>query len=69
MTARGHAIAEVLRSAFGALAELDKVAPADVDTIVTMTVAHLRAWRPEAVSPLGTLPTPTDSIADPRRGP
>jgi hypothetical protein len=67
VTARGLAIAAVLRSAFGALAELDKTAPSDVDELVVATVAHLRAFRPEAVSLLGT--PPLGAVArDPRGG-
>jgi hypothetical protein len=66
MTAPGIAIAGVLRQAFEALRELDKTAPADVDQLVAATVAHLRAWRPVAVAPLGTLPEPTEPICDPR---
>jgi hypothetical protein len=68
VTARGLAIAAVLRSAFGTLAELDKTAPGDVDALVAATVAHLRAFRPEAVSPLGALGPPTEPIRDPRSG-
>jgi hypothetical protein len=67
VTARGLAIAAVLRSAFGTLAELDKTAPSDVDALVTATVAHLRALRPEVVSPLRT--PPLGAVArDPRGG-
>ena len=68
MTPAGQAVAEVLRDGFEQLAELDKVAPDDVDAIVQMVVAHLRAWRPESVSPLGTLPAPTEDVRDPRGG-
>jgi hypothetical protein len=66
MTARGLAIAEVLRGAFDALTELDKHAPGDVDALVAVVVAHLRAWRPVAVAPLGVLPPPGEPIRDPR---
>jgi hypothetical protein len=67
VTVRGLAIAEVLRSTFAALAELEKTAPADVDAIVITTIAHLLAWRPESVTPLGVLPPPTEPVADCRR--
>lgn len=66
MTTRGLAIAAVLRSAFDALAELEKTSPADVDALIATTVAHLRSWRPECVTPLGVLPSPTERIRDPR---
>lgn len=68
MTSRGAAIAEVLRAAFDQLRELEKVAPGDVDQVVAMIVGHLRAWKPESASPLGVLPAPTTTIADPRGG-
>lgn len=64
VTARGGAIAEVLRSAFDEIAELEKSSPADVDSIVSMTVAHLRSWRPEAVGPMGALTTPGATIRE-----
>lgn len=62
---RASAIREVVRVVFESLAALDKVAPAEVDEIVAGMVAHLRAWRPESVSPLGTLPPPTGPIEPP----
>lgn len=66
MSAVGAAAREVLRSVLVQLDELAKVEPAEVDQIVIALVAHLRAWRPESVSPLGTLPPPTEIIRDPR---
>ncbi|HEY0989093.1 MAG TPA: hypothetical protein VGD80_18625 [Kofleriaceae bacterium] len=51
---------------FVALVELDKTEPHDVDELVSMTVAHLRSWRPVAVAPLGALPEPGEPIRDPR---
>ena len=53
---------------FASLIELDKTEPAAVDRIVTSICAHLQSWRPMSVSPLGTLPPPTDpaAIRDPR---
>lgn len=42
------------------------LAPADADAVYTALVAHIRARRPESVSPLGTLPGPTETIRDPR---
>lgn len=65
-TSRGAAIAELFRSGFAALSELEKVAPGDVDIIVAAVVAHVRAFRPEAVAPLGVLAAPTEPIRDPR---
>ncbi len=66
--ARFDRVREKLRAATAELVELDKVAPAEVASIVGSLVAHLRSWRPESVSPLGTLPPPTDpeAIRDPR---
>lgn len=62
---RPAAIREVVRVVFESLAALDKVAPEEVDAIVAGMVAHLRAWRPESVSPLGTLPPPTGPTSPP----
>lgn len=67
-TTRGMAIAQLLRTVFTQLAELDK-APGDVDAIMGALVAHARAFRPESVSPLGTLPPPTEPNTDPRGAP
>ena len=50
------------------LGELAKTEPAAVDSFVVALVAHIRAWRPESVSPLGTLPEATEFIRDPRTG-
>lgn len=47
------------------LNELAKTNPAAVDGFVVALVNHLRSWRPESVSPLGTLPDP-EPIRDPR---
>src|SRR5207244_476680 len=66
VTQRGAALLELQRHVFTQLAELDKTAPADVDAIVTSVVAHLRAWRPESVTPLGVLPEPENQVRDPR---
>ena len=66
--ARFDRVREKLRAATAELVELDKVAPAEVASIVGSLVAHIRSWRPESVSPLGTLGPPTDPAAlrDPR---
>lgn len=66
MTPTARTIAEHFRHGFDALDELDKTAPADVDTIVVSIVSHLRSWRPESVSPIGTLLPPKSPIVDPR---
>ncbi|MBL8623788.1 MAG: hypothetical protein JNK64_20940 [Myxococcales bacterium] len=55
-----------LQHALAELAELERYAPAEVAAIAGMLVAHLRAWRPESVAPLGTLGPPTEVIRDPR---
>lgn len=44
----------------------EELEPAEADLVYTTLVAHIRARRPEAVSPLGTLPAPTERIRDPR---
>ena len=46
--------------------ELEPADPEGVDAIAVALIAHLRAWRPESVSPLNTLPPPTEAIKDPR---
>jgi hypothetical protein len=56
-----------VRGIFAELAELDKVAPGEVDRVVGAMVSHLRSWRPMSVAPLGVLPPPTTRIRDPRR--
>ncbi len=67
MTPRGTAIGRRLAADLETLGEHARDQPAEADAIVCALVAHLRAWRPESVSPLGTLPAPTESIHDPRR--
>lgn len=66
MSPRGQAITRTLAAVFKALEEHGKTHPGEVDGIVAQTVAHLRSWRPESVSPLGTLPRPEQPIRDPR---
>lgn len=60
---------EHLRFAFDELAACAPHAPAAVDRVLTVTVAHLRSWRPESVTPLGVLGPPTEPIRDPRTTP
>ncbi len=59
-------IARRLAAALIDLRELERDHPAEVEAIVCTLVAHLRSWRPESVSPLGTLPAPGEVIRDPR---
>lgn len=66
MTAAGNRIAGKVRGIFAELVELERTAPGDVDRVVGAMVAHLASWRPVAVSPLGVLPPPTETIRDPR---
>lgn len=66
MTKPGTAIAQRFAALLHDLREHEKTQPAEADAIICSLVAHLRAWRPEAVSPLGTLPPPTENIRDPR---
>lgn len=68
MTPTGSAIVEVFREMFEAMRELEKTAPGDVDRLVAMLVGHIRAWRPESITPLGDLGPPTEVIRDPRSG-
>jgi hypothetical protein len=55
---------ETIRSALQAVDE--SLSPGDADQVYTAIVAHVRARRPECVSPLGTLPPPEEPIRDPR---
>jgi hypothetical protein len=63
---RGTTIAQRFAADFEDLREHDRQHPGETSAIVAHLVAHLRAWRPEAVSPLGTLPPPSTPIVDPR---
>lgn len=67
MTARADAIVEVIRTALRATDEA--LAPAEADQVYAAIVAHVRARRPVSVSPLGTLPPPSELIRDPRERP
>lgn len=58
---RLEAIIELQRMIFEQLEELDQVAPSEVDKVVRTIVAHLRGWRPQGVTPLGTL-EPTEPV-------
>ena len=51
---------------FADAVELAKTHPDEVEAIVCSLVAHLRAWKPESVSPLGELLPPTEPNVDPR---
>lgn len=66
MTARGTTIAQRFAADLEDLREHDRDNPGEASAIVAMLVAHLRAWRPESVAPLGTLPAPSTVIRDPR---
>ena len=59
-------IARRLAADLESLRELDRQHPDEVEAIVCSLVAHLRSWRPESVTPLGTLPPPTEAVRDPR---
>jgi acyl-CoA reductase-like NAD-dependent aldehyde dehydrogenase len=63
MTARGAAVAELIRAALAAVDQLD---PVERSAIYAALVADLRSRRPAAVS-LMTLGAPTEPIRD-RRG-
>ena len=66
MTARSTAYLEVIRSTLHAVDE--SLTPAEQDRVYTALLAHIRARRPESVSPLGVLPAPSGPIRDPREG-
>lgn len=66
MTPRGTTIAQRLAADLEDLREHERQHPGEVESIVCSLVSHLRSWRPESVSPLGTLPAPTERIVDPR---
>ena len=66
MSPAAFALAQRLALDLEELAELSKREPAAADQLVGSLVAHLRAFRPESVSPLGELPPPTSPIVDPR---
>lgn len=58
------AILEMLRAALATTDE--RLMPAERDLVYASLLAHIRARRPESVSPLGTLPPPAEVIRDPR---
>jgi hypothetical protein len=66
MSAAVHACAELARSLFDRLRELDKQDPHGVERVVASMVDHLRSWRPESVIPLGELLPPEGPATDPR---
>ena len=55
---------EALRSILHTVDET--CSPAEQDQIYAALISHIRARRPESVSPLGTLPAPEQRIVDPR---
>jgi hypothetical protein len=63
---RVAAVIEVIRSALVTTDEA--MTPDEQDQVYSALLAHIRARRPETVSPLGTLPPPTEPIRDPRGG-
>ena len=66
MSARAEAVAKRLAADLEDLRELDTSAPDDCDAIVLALVAHLRAWKPVSIAPLGTLPPAEAPNVDPR---
>lgn len=66
MTARGTTIAQRIAADLEDLKEHERQHPSEVEAIVSWLVSHLRSWRPESVSPLGTLAAPGEVIRDPR---
>ncbi len=66
MSPIGASIGRRFAALLDELCDLAKHEPSEADAITIALVAHLRSWRPEAVAPLGTLPPPSTTIADPR---
>lgn len=68
MTAATRSLAQRLAQLLAEVGELARTEPAAADRLVQALVSHIRSWKPESVSPLGTLPPPTDpgAIRDPR---
>lgn len=64
MTSLAQRLAQLLAE----VSELARTEPAAADRLIGALVNHLRSWRPESVSSLGTLPAPSDpsAIRDPR---
>jgi hypothetical protein len=63
---RGHIIAQRFAADLEDLREHERAHPDETEAIVVALVAHIRAWHPESVSPLGTLADPTEPNIDPR---
>jgi hypothetical protein len=68
MSAATSVCAELARTLFDRLRELDKQDPHGVERVVASMVDHLRSWCPESVIPLGELLPPEGPTADPRIG-
>ncbi len=66
MTTRGTTIAQRIAADLEDLRELERDHPSEVEAIVSHLIAHVRSWKPESVSPMGTLPRPEQPIRDPR---
>ena len=66
MNSGAAACAELVRTIFDRMRELERRDPKGVERVVLAMVEHLRSWRPEAVAPLGTLPEPEGPTDDPR---
>jgi len=66
MSSAAAACAELTRTLFDRMRELEQRDPHGVAQVVAAMVAHLRSWRPESVAPLGTLPDPEGPATDPR---
>jgi|HubBroStandDraft_6_1064221.scaffolds.fasta_scaffold232958_4 hypothetical protein len=66
MSSRGTALARTFASAFLALAEHAKALPHEVDEIASAVAAHLKSWKPLAVSaePTMQLIPPTNAESE-----
>ena len=45
--------AEYLRRGLAELAELERLQPAEVARVLEAVIAHVRSWKPEAITPMG----------------
>ena len=55
MSERGQLLLRALQRNLELVREHEKVAPAEVDAIAVMLVAHVRSWRPLALLQAGAL--------------
>lgn len=66
IVARCERATESVRFGLAEWMEIEPHMPAEIARLVGATIATIRSWRPESVSPLGALGPPTEIIRDPR---